>query len=113
MTLAEALAHPASVGAIAGAIGAIAGAIGARWRSAPSTITATSVAVAGILKHYTDALHEQVLEAKALRAEVALLHETVNEQSREIADLTNQVFDLNALLKEHNIPPPPPRTRKK
>jgi uncharacterized coiled-coil protein SlyX len=97
-----------ALGTIAGAIGAIAT---ARIRSKPDVQAVTNAAVAGIIQHYTTALAAQTKEVHDLRAEIAEMRETIENQSREIAELNNHILDLSKALQEHGVPPPPRRRR--
>ena len=107
----EWLTNPGVVGAFSGGVGAIAGALAARWNSAPKVQEVTNAAVAGIIKHYTDALAEQTQEVHKLRAEIIAMRNTIEDQSREIAELNNHILDLSKALQEHGVPPPPRRRR--
>lgn len=101
--------------ALSGGVGAIAGAIGtifsARFRTKPDVQAVTNAAVAGIIQHYTQALAEQTKEVHELRTEIAAMRETIETQSREIAELNNHIVDLSKALQEHGVPPPPRRRR--
>lgn len=103
------------VAALSGGIGAIAGAIAtvfaARFKSEPEVQAVTNAAVAGIIQHYTQALTDQTKEVHELRAEIAEMRDTIEGQSREIAELNNHIVDLSKALQEHGVPPPPRRKR--
>lgn len=104
-----------STSGFAGAAGAVAGAIAtvvtARIRSKPDVQAVTNAAVVGIIQHYTTALAEQTKEVHDLRAEIVAMRETIEDQSREIAELNNHIIDLSKALQEHGVPPPPRRRR--
>lgn len=99
--------------AISGVAGAVAGAVAtvfaARAKAKPEVQAATNAAVAGIIQHYTNALAEQTREVHNLRKEVAAMRDTIEDQSREIAELNNHIIDLSAALNRAGIQPPPRR----
>jgi len=99
----------AVVAAIAGAISAVATAFAIRWKSKPDVQAVTNAAVAGIIQHYTQALTDQTKEVHELRREVAEMRDTIEAQSREIAELNNHIIDLSAALDQHGVTPPPRR----
>ncbi|NEV80555.1 hypothetical protein DYI24_26330 [Rhodopseudomonas sp. BR0C11] len=85
----------------------------AREKSEPNVQTAISEAVAGLVKHYTQALAEQTAEVRELRNEIAELRRTVESQNEEIAELNREISGLNdhidalsSELKKHGIEPP-------
>ncbi|MDC7784745.1 hypothetical protein PQJ75_00570 [Rhodoplanes sp. TEM] len=109
---------PVVVNALCTAIGGLAGAVAsvqiARWKfaekaaeKAPDVQSIISTAVAGIIKHYADALAEQTEEVKNLRLEIVALRGTVEQQNEEIAGLQAHVAVLSAELAKHGIQPPP------
>ena len=118
---------------VSGGIGAVAGAvvtqIGSWWtkraEKAPDLQETLTHAVAGVVKHYTDALAAERNEAQALRAEVADLRRIIEdqsarieEQSHRIADQSEEIGGLNAhvealtdALTAAGLNPPPRRKR--
>lgn len=112
MPLVEVFLHPAVVAAITVTVGAIAGWLTARAKAKPDVQSVTNAAVAGIIQHYTQALTEQTHEVRTLRLEIAEMRETIEDQTREIAELNNHIVDLSNALEQHGVPPPPRRSRR-
>lgn len=135
MPLLDLLTSPWIVAPISGALGTAATVAGnvlinrirasasiavARERSEADVQAAMSASVTGIIKHYTDALAQQVHEVRELRseiiglreridaqnAEIAGLRELVATQNSEIAGLNDHIEALSAELKRHGIDPP-------
>ncbi len=101
--------HPAVVAAITVTIGALLGWLAARAKAKPDVQAVTNAAVAGIIQHYTQALTDQTKEVHQLRDEIAEMRDTIEGQSREIAELNNHIVDLSNALEQHGVPPPPRR----
>lgn len=112
---------PTAMTGIGGIIGAVLTWLGVRTKAsadvraaeaakAPDIQATLNAAVAGVIKHYTDAL-------EAARAEMAALRQTIEEQSALIEqqgaiieDLQRHVDDLTAAMVKAGVPMP---TRKK
>lgn len=96
-----------------------------RTEKAPDLQETLNAAVAGVVKHYTDALERSNGEARALRVEVAELRRLVEEQttriedqsgriaeqSAEIEGLVSHVVSLERAIVEMGGTPPPRRKR--
>lgn len=89
-------------------------------KAEPEAQAALDQAVAGLIRHYTEALQQQTAEVRELRLEIAeqrdeiaRLRVTVDDNNDEIARLNREIAGLNdhvtALsneLKRHGIDPP-------
>jgi len=86
-----------------GVVGAAIGAIGtwlvARTNKAPDVQETLDKAVAGIIKHYTDAIGD-------LKKEVERLRETINEQSEMITALETHIDALTSEMTTAGMKPP-------
>lgn len=118
---------------VTGGLGALAGGLVTqignwltkRTEKAPDLQSTLNAAVAGVVKHYTDALERSDGEARALRSEVAELRRLVEEQtqriedqssrmaeqSNEIGDLVAHVASLERAITDMGGTPPPRRKR--
>jgi peptidoglycan hydrolase CwlO-like protein len=108
----ELLTSSAFTALMAATIGSFATYLGTRTAKAPDIQDSLNAAVAGITKHYQEALVSSTTQIAALRFEIEALRKTVEAQTHTIEELETHITELTAEMRKAGVQPPPRRSGK-